>query len=307
MFGITNIDHCVKRSNRDSAPIQHGNPDTVEETVTSYFTVYLDNIIVQVFLLSTAIFWTRSIEYSIDACDCFSCDILHLVGDFSVIILAISSGLITIATLSYIRDAREACQQEQGRVIDECAAFTKFADRIEHLDSCSGKSHLDEPPVSLHRNSMCDQVTDVSVQRILRSYDDTIISVSHYDTEYNEAIAENMCKELGPDVVTALGSNKTVSPSTQQALMHRSTIIAVRTFSQKIIHIMDHLNKISVEELQKALANVDRNKPTQRLLAAIAHKTASRRLSLPSGTIPVYERSTVGPTDLILTSHWKRL
>ncbi|CDK39084.1 transposase and inactivated derivatives-like protein [Halorubrum sp. AJ67] len=35
---------------------------------------------------------------------------------------------------------------------------------------------------------------------------------------------------------------------------------------------MDYLNEIAVEELQEALNNVDENKPTQRLLAAIAYK-----------------------------------
>ncbi|QLH82053.1 IS630 family transposase [Halosimplex pelagicum] len=35
---------------------------------------------------------------------------------------------------------------------------------------------------------------------------------------------------------------------------------------------MDHLDEISVEELQNALDNVEGNKPTQRLLAAIAYK-----------------------------------
>jgi len=35
---------------------------------------------------------------------------------------------------------------------------------------------------------------------------------------------------------------------------------------------MDHLDEISVEELQDALDNVEGNKPTQRLLAAIAYK-----------------------------------
>ena len=33
---------------------------------------------------------------------------------------------------------------------------------------------------------------------------------------------------------------------------------------------MDHLDEISVEELQDALNKVEGNKPTQRLLAAIA-------------------------------------
>ena len=43
---------------------------------------------------------------------------------------------------------------------------------------------------------------------------------------------------------------------------------------------MDHLDEISVEELQDALANVDGNKPTQRLLAAIAHKNGVTQTEL---------------------------
>jgi hypothetical protein len=223
----------------------------------SNLTIYLDKLIMQVSSLSTAVFRTRSIEYSIDVCDDISCDILHSVGDFSVLILAIVSGLVTITTLSYIRDAREACQQEQGRVIDEYAAFTEFADRIECLDSCSDESHLDEPPGSLHRNSMRNQLTDVSVQRVLRSYYNTIMAVSHYDTEYNEPIAENMCKELGPDVVTALRSNKTVSPSTQQALMRRSreAASARESLSEAIETELDALVDIS-----KKLATIDQRR-----------------------------------------------
>lgn len=35
---------------------------------------------------------------------------------------------------------------------------------------------------------------------------------------------------------------------------------------------MDHLDEISVEDLQDALDNVEGTKPTQRLLAAIVYK-----------------------------------
>ena len=211
----------------------------------------------QVPLLSTAVFRTQSINQSLDACGGFLFDILHLVGNFSEITLAIVSGLVTITTLSYIRDAREACQQEQGRVIDECAAFTEFADRIEYLNSGSDESQLNEPPVSLHRNSMRDQLTNVSVQGVIKLYDDTILSIPHYDTEYNEPIAENMCKELGPDVVTALGSNKTVLPSTQQALMRRSreAASARESLSEAIETELDALVDIS-----KELAAIDRRR-----------------------------------------------
>ena len=43
---------------------------------------------------------------------------------------------------------------------------------------------------------------------------------------------------------------------------------------------MEHLDEISVEELQDALDNVDGNKPTQRLLAAIAYKNGVTQTEL---------------------------
>jgi hypothetical protein len=43
---------------------------------------------------------------------------------------------------------------------------------------------------------------------------------------------------------------------------------------------MDHLDDISVKELQDALDNVEGNKPTQRLLAAIAYKNGVTQTEL---------------------------
>ncbi len=43
---------------------------------------------------------------------------------------------------------------------------------------------------------------------------------------------------------------------------------------------MDHLDEISVEELQDALGNVEGKKPTQRLLAAIAYKNGVTQTEL---------------------------
>ena len=203
----------------------------------------------QVRPLSIATFRTPSIGNGISTCDGFRCDMLHIVAEFSVVILAIISGLFVITSLSYVRDAREACQQEQSRVVDECTAFTEFADRIKYLDSNSRESYLDETPVALRRDTICSQITDVSVQRVLSLYDSTVMSVSHYDAEYNESVAENMCKELGPDVVTALKSNQTVSAPTQQALMRRShkAASARESLSEAIETELDALTDINRE------------------------------------------------------------
>ena len=47
-----------------------------------------------------------------------------------------------------------------------------------------------------------------------------------------------------------------------------------------MLHAIDHLDEISVEALQDALDSVERNKPTQRLLAAIAYKNGVTQTEL---------------------------
>lgn len=57
---------------------------------------------------------------------------------------------------------------------------------------------------------------------------------------------------------------------------------------------MDHLDEISVKELQDALDEVKGNKPTQRLTAAIAYKNGVIQTELAEGTVCKDERFTVG-------------
>ena len=70
---------------------------------------------------------------------------------------------------------------------------------------------------------------------------------------------------------------------------------------------MDHLNEISVEELQEALDNVDGNKPTQRLLAAIAYKNGVTQTELAEWYDTERKRSITGSSDSIRTTHLNRL
>jgi len=70
---------------------------------------------------------------------------------------------------------------------------------------------------------------------------------------------------------------------------------------------VDHLDEISVEELQDSLDNVEGKKPTQRLLAAIAYKNDLTQTELLSGTAFSDEQSTAGLNDSTLTSRLSML
>jgi len=65
---------------------------------------------------------------------------------------------------------------------------------------------------------------------------------------------------------------------------------------------MNHLDEISVEELQDALDNVDGKNPTQRLLAAIAYKNGVTQTELAEWYDVQRRTSTAGSSDSTLTS-----
>jgi len=90
--------------------------------------------------------------------------------------------------------------------------------------------------------------------------------------------------------------------------MTRSTIVTVRAFTQiLLLSVVDHLDEISVEELQTALDNVEGKKPTQRLLAAIAYKNGLTQTELLSGTAFSAGRSIAGSSDSTPMSRLSRL
>jgi hypothetical protein len=71
--------------------------------------------------------------------------------------------------------------------------------------------------------------------------------------------------------------------------------------------VVNHLDQISVEELQDALDNVDGKKPAQRLLAAIAYKNGvTQTKSYPGGTVFSGGRFTAGSIDSTPTSRLSR-
>jgi hypothetical protein len=77
--------------------------------------------------------------------------------------------------------------------------------------------------------------------------------------------------------------------------------------AHRLLFVIDHPDDISVEELHDALNNAEGKKPPQRLLAAIAYKTASHRPNLLSDTTLADEQSTVGSSGSTLTSRLSRL
>lgn len=201
-------------------------------------------------LVSVTAFRVIDTEPTVGRCGNLTCELAEMVADPNVITAVVLMGVIALVALAYVRNATEDCRREQRRVLDERDAFSEFADRVAALDpGVAHSSTVDsgDPIARLHQTTTSGKSVDITLQRVLSIYKDTVMSVAHYETEYDETISESLAAELGPDTATSLAANKTLSLAAQNALVSRS---------RKAVDARDSLaDAIQVE--RDALANIE--------------------------------------------------
>lgn len=162
---------------------------------------------------------------AMEECTALSCEVGAAATAPAVVVAAVVVGLAAFLAFAYVREAVDASQHEQRRVLAERDAFEEFADRIDALDPApagSTASGFDGSMVAVRTVDVAGGSGDVRLRRVLAAYRDTVMSVPHYRDEYDETVPESLAAELGPDTATALASNGTLSGAAQSALVSRS-------------------------------------------------------------------------------------
>ncbi|MUW13849.1 hypothetical protein GJ633_03590 [Halorubrum sp. CBA1125] len=211
---------------------------------------------------STTAFRVPSAEPAAPECTSLSCTLGDLLTEPGVATAAVVAGIAALIAFAYVRDARTACERERRRVLDERDAFERFADRVAAFDPAPTDATATEGPVASVHQVKSGSGTDVTLQRVLRAYRDTVMSLSHYGEEYDETVAESLSAELGTDTATSLATNRTLSAAAQTALVDRSRHAAAarESLADGIDAELDALS-----DAESRLSRIDRQR--RRLLA----------------------------------------
>lgn len=136
-----------------------------------------------------------------------------------------TSGISVIASagcLSRIPKAIEAVREERQRTEVERDAFERFAIEVRNLNAADTPAlDRNEPLLRDHTPAVVD-----STGTVRALYRETIMSIEHYEKEYDEPMYTNITAELGPDFETALSSNGTLNKPLQEALVRRGYSVA---------------------------------------------------------------------------------
>lgn len=100
--------------------------------------------------------------------------------------------------LTHIPEAQSELNAERERVTTEQNAFTAFQREVSEIKPMR-PAPKQIPVRSTHTGS-----ANTQVEQIRQAYRETIMSMSHYETEYNEPIEANMTAELGGEMATAI-------------------------------------------------------------------------------------------------------
>lgn len=183
---------------------------------------------------TTALFRVADMEPAATECGSLACGFIGVITDPGFVTSIVFTGIAVLVALAYVHTASEVCRNERRRVLNEHDAFEDFADHVEALNPISTESLAalaDGSSTGIHETIGIRSTTDVTLQQVLSIYGETVMSVPHYEVEYDETVPESISAELGQDAVTSLATNKALLPPAQRTLVNRSREAAAARIS----------------------------------------------------------------------------
>ena len=128
-----------------------------------------------------------------------------------------------------IDDARSAVAAERSCVAAEHDAFEAFDRRVADLPTVAATS---TPPLLTD-----PRPSGQSLERVRTAYEETVMSVPHYEAEYGDTVAESLAVEFGEDLGAALVGGTALTPEFRDAV--RAAAAAARREREEFLTVLD--------------------------------------------------------------------
>ena len=154
------------------------------------------------------------------ACSGIDCAV---AGAFDTLLVVLWIGALALVVGALlIPRARSLCAEERSRTREEARAFDRFATRVSETDptTAGGSPTLNTagPAVATFGSAPDDR----GLATVREAYRRTVMSVTHYEEEYGESLAENVSEEFDPEIAAVLTEGNRLTPPVQQAIVERA-------------------------------------------------------------------------------------
>jgi hypothetical protein len=169
----------------------------------------------------------------------------------SLIVLTALLSVGLVMTFRHIEEARSLVTEEHTRTAAELDAFTEFKRRV------SGIEPTRSVPTNGNMVAMANGSTDRQLEQVQNAYRETIMSVPHYEDEYDEPFEVNMTAELGEEVAVAVVDGSRFTEQVKRGLIsqcnegRRRRAELIRTLNREERRLMDAQSDLS--EVESAL------------------------------------------------------
>lgn len=127
--------------------------------------------------------------------------------------------------------ALAAARVERRRVLDEKEAFVAFRSRVVSIESGDSTHHdMDRRGVANGTHILGGGGPSTTTLSVIRdAYESTVMSVPHYEQEYNDMYPQSVAKELGSELAGALTQGATFHAKCKRRLLDMlDTVIEIR-------------------------------------------------------------------------------
>lgn len=175
-------------------------------------------------------------------------DHLLLLGWFVLLIV------VAVGSLMFLPRARELCDVERRRTRAEYEAFDRFIGRARQIIPSANAPNISTggptPLLQQQANSSSGQLN-----ALRQAYEDTVMSVPHFEEEYGETVAEHMREELSDEIAEAV-----ISESNLTAPLHQSVVDAAYAARERRAHFLEMLEEEadSLANHEKTLQQIER-------------------------------------------------
>lgn len=139
----------------------------------------------------------------------------------AIVLLLALAGVVLLFlafALAHIKTARSLLEEERERIAAEAEAFAAFARRVADVEA-DGQPLADGGP---RVTTTIGSPPGDGVEQVREAYRNTVMSVPHYEAEYDESLHRNMALEFGGDVAGAVDGTGHLTPQLQATLVERS-------------------------------------------------------------------------------------
>lgn len=161
------------------------------------------------------------------------------------------------AVTQQIETAEAALDDERECLEDERAAFAQFRKRIASMDA-----HAPAPTATTRVKRAKNVIVGASeaptstaqIEHVRSAYRETVMSVPHYEEDYDQSLHEDIAEEFSPELADALATADSLTPPIQDTLLTgsdratngRTTLLnALDREADTLQHVRDTLNKMN--------------------------------------------------------------